>query len=406
MADLFWPGDERAGDVFGEGAFLTAMVRVESAWLAGLVAAGIAPVEAEADLSGLVGEADVAAVASTAESGGNPVLPLLGLLRERAPDDAGRWLHRGLTSQDVVDSALMFCARVALARVREQIDRQADRLAALAHEHRATVMAGRTLTQHAVPITFGLKAARWFDELLDARDGLTGARVPAQLGGAAGTLAATVEAARLGEVAEPAKTARSLAHDVAAALQLDDARPWHTNRSAITRLADALVATTDAYGRIANDVLLLARPEIGELAEAPGRGGSSTLPHKANPILSVLVRRAALAAPALAAQLHQAAAESVDERAGGWHVEWSALSTLARRTVVAASQTTELLEGLCVDTDRMAANAEAAATRLLAEQASLAGQLGGRPADALSAYLGASEELIDAVLDRYHGGTR
>jgi 3-carboxy-cis,cis-muconate cycloisomerase len=130
------------------------------------------------------------------------------------------------------------------------------------------------------------------------------------------------------------------------------------------------------------------------------------MPQKANPVLSVLVRRAALAAPALAAQLHLAAAESVDERAdGGWHVEWSALATLARRTVVAASQTTELLGGLQVDTQRMADNAEAASASLLAEQASVAGRLGVDPVEAPSAYLGATSQLIDAVLDRYRGGT-
>jgi 3-carboxy-cis,cis-muconate cycloisomerase len=407
MADLFWPGDERAGDVFGQGAFLAAMVQVESAWLEALARAGIAPTDAGADLSGLLETADVASVAAGAESGGNPVLPLVALLRERVPSDVARaWLHRGLTSQDVVDSALMLCAREALDTVRSDVDRQAETLAVLADQHRDVVMAGRTLTQHAVPITFGLKAAQWLAGLLDARDQLAGVRLSAQLAGAAGTLAATVEAARIAEVAEPVKAARSVATDAAAILQLDDALPWHTNRGAVTRLADAFSAATDAWGRIANDVLVLARPEIAEVAEPPGRGGSSTMPHKANPVLSVLVRRAALAAPTLAAQLHLAATQSVDERAdGGWHVEWSALATLARRTVVAASQSTELLAGLQVDTQRMADNAEVASVSLLAEQASVAEQLGGETVPATSAYLGATSELVDAVLDRYRGGT-
>ncbi|RNM17021.1 lyase family protein [Nocardioides pocheonensis] len=408
MADLFWPGDERAGELFGQGAFLAAMVRVESAWLGALVTAGIAPTRARADLDTVVGPADLAGISAAAESGGNPVIALVDLLRTRGGDaEAASWIHRGLTSQDVVDTALMLCARDAVGSVLAECDQQAERLAHLADLHRGTVMAGRTLTQHAVPITFGLKVARWLEGLLDAREQLAGVRLPAQLGGAVGTLAATVELARLGDVAEPAKAARSVTSEAAAALGLDDALPWHTNRSPVTRLADALVATTDAYGRIANDVLVLARPEIGEVAEAAGRGGSSTMPHKANPILSVLVRRAALAAPALAAQLHLAAAESVDERAdGGWHVEWSALSTLARRAVVAASQTTELLEGLRVDRDRMAANAQAAASSLLAEQASIAAQAADGPAERLADYLGASEQLVDAVLARYHGGTR
>ena len=408
MADLYWPGDERADDVFSQRAFLAAMVRVESGWLAALVAAGIAPTRARADLAALVVEADLAEVSAAAESGGNPVIPLVDLLRLRGGDaEAASWIHRGLTSQDVVDSALMLCARDALTRIRVDLDRQTAALAALAVQHRGTVMAGRTLTQHAVPITFGLKAAQWLAGLLDARDQLAGIRLPAQLGGAAGTLSATVEMARLGDAAEPVKATRSVATEAAAILELDDAVPWHTNRGAVTRLADALIAATGAWGRIANDVLVLARPEIAELAEPMGRGGSSTMPHKANPILSVLVRRAALAAPALVAQLHLAAAESIDERAdGSWHVEWSALATLARRAVVAASQTTELLEGLQVDAARMAANADAAATSLLAEQAAIAERLGGETVDGPSAYLGANEELVDAVLERYRGRVR
>ena len=125
--------------------------------------------------------------------------------------------------------------------------------------------------------------------------------------------------------------------------------PWHTSRGAVTRLGDALVGCTDAWGRVAADVTTLARPEIGELREAAvaGRGGSSTMPQKQNPVLAVLVRRAAIAAPALAATLHAAAALAVDERPdGAWHVEWATLRTLSRYSVVAAAQTTELLAGL------------------------------------------------------------
>ena len=405
MADLYWPGDERAGDVFGQGAFLAAMVRVESAWLGSLVAAGIAPPHARADLTTLVGATDLDAISAAAESVGNPVPAVLDLLRARSGAEAAQWIHRGLTSQDVVDSALMLCAREAVEAVAGDLDRQAAVLAVLAERHRGTLMAGRTLTQHAVPITFGLKAARWLDGVLDAREQLAVVRLPAQLGGAVGTLAATGELARLSDVVARGLAARAAAAGAPATRGLADARPWHTNRSIITRLGDALAGACDAWGRIANDVLVLARPEIGELAEPPGRGGSSTMPHKANPVLSVLVRRAALAAPARAAELHGAAAASVDERAdGGWHVEWSALATLARRTVVAASQTTELLEGLQVDADRMGSNAEAASSALLAEQASVADRHGGEVAGSPAAYVGATAELVDAVLERYRRG--
>jgi 3-carboxy-cis,cis-muconate cycloisomerase len=155
----------------------------------------------------------------------------------------------------------------------------------------------------------------------------------------------------------PVGTSREGA-DLARRLGLDDARPWHTQRRPVTRVADALVAATDACGRIARDVLTLTRAEIGELSEARG-GGSSSMPHKANPVLSVLVRRAALTTPQLAATLHLAAADQVDERAdGAWHAEWDTLRLLARRSVVAVSQTAELLDGLRVHPDRMAENLE------------------------------------------------
>jgi len=396
MADLYWPGDERAGDVFGQSAFLSAMVRVEQAWLTALVAADLAPVDA--DLVALVRDDDVATVCAGAESGGNPVIPLLDLLRTRsASPETAAWIHRGLTSQDVVDTALMLCARVAISRLQSEVDQQASALAALVDRHRATVMAGRTLTQHAVPITFGLKAAQWLAGLLDVRDALAAAETPVQFGGAAGTLAATVETARIGGSSDPAKVALAVAAEASASLGLTESRPWQTNRGAVTRIGDVLVTATDAWGRMANDVLVLSRPEIGELSEATG-GGSSTMPHKANPVLSVLVRRAALASPGLAAQLHLAAAESVDERAdGAWHLEWSTLATLARRTVVAAAQTTELVRGLRVDAERMRATADASAD-LLTEQRSLGGDALG-PAS----YLGAGDHVIDAILDRYRG---
>ena len=148
------------------------------------------------------------------------------------------------------------------------------------------------------------------------------------------------------QVGGPVGTSREGAADLAGRLGLADAPPWHTQRRPVTRAGDALVAATDACGRIARDVLVLGRPEIGELSEAVG-GGSSSMPHKANPVLSVLVRRAALTTPQLAATLHLAAADQVDERAdGAWHAEWDTLRLLARRTAVAASQTAELLEGL------------------------------------------------------------
>ncbi|GGU38884.1 lyase family protein [Nocardioides albus] len=410
---LLWPGEERAGDLFSEAAYLAAMVRVEEAWLAAIVSSGITPEEARTPLAGLVSPDDVPGLAEGAEAGGNPVIGLVKLLRSRLEGESARWLHKGLTSQDVVDTAIVLCLAEVLDRVEEELTAQAAALVGLVREHRATVMAGRTLTQHAVPITFGLKAATWLSGLSDAAEGLRRARtsLPAQVGGAAGTLAAVVGLARLRGLADPVAAAQTAAAITATTLGLAPRIPWHTNRAPLTAAADALVTASDVWGRIAGDITLLTRPEIGELAEpaGEGRGGSSTMPHKSNPVLSVLVRRHALAAPPLAATLHTAAAGYVDERPdGGWHVEWETLATLARRSVVAASQTTELLGGLRVDAARMRATAEAAGADLLAEQRSLTGFVGGEilagteAAAGLDDYLGAADALIDTTVARAH----
>ena len=407
MTDLFWAGDERAGSAMSQTSFLSAMVRVEEAWLAGLVTVGIAPNAAKADLAGLVEPADADRVAAASEAGGNPVIPLVSLLRNRITQsnaDAARWLHRGLTSQDVVDTALMLCLREALDGIDAELTVQVTALSRLADAHRSTVMAGRTLTQHAVPITFGLKAVGWLVGVLDAADALAGTRpaLAVQVGGAAGTSAATTELARGAGLHDPAAAAVELADGLATTLGLAPRPPWHTSRRPVTVVGDALVTATDAWGRIASDVATLGRPEIGEVVEpaVAGRGGSSTMPQKQNPVLSVLVRRAAITTPALAATLHTAAALAVDERPDGpWHAEWATLRTLARRAVVAGSQTTELVSGLRVNSDRMAKTVARAHDALVAEQRSISGE--GAGTDPMT-YLGAADHVIDAVLSRAH----
>jgi 3-carboxy-cis,cis-muconate cycloisomerase len=394
---LLWPGDERAGDVFTDEAVVAAMVRVEAAWLAALHSHGLA--KSADDLRGLVGPGDLPRLSAAAEGGGNPVIPLVTLLRERLADRdpaAAGALHSGLTSQDVLDTAIVLCLRDAAEAIKIDLTGQITALSGLADRHRGTRMAGRTLTQHAIPITFGLKAATWLQAVLDARDLLLAATasLPVQIGGAAGSLAAPTV------LAGSPERALDLITVTADGLGLPARPPWHTARTPLTRFADALVTCTDAWGRIANDVLLANRPEFGELTEpaADGRGGSSAMPQKRNPVLSVLIRRAALAAPPLAATMHLAAAEAVDERPdGSWHVEWSTLRTLARRTTVAASQTAELLAGLQVDAERMAGTLAAARPGIDAERDKLGDD---------GPYLGATDRLIDAALDRAQEGTR
>lgn len=401
--DILWPGDDRAGDPFSGFALLRSMVEVETAWLEALVSAGIAPADAADDLAASLRPDDVATVAAAAGASGNPASPLVALLRERLEQrnpSAAQWLHRGLTSQDVVDTALVLQLAATVRRLRADLLGQVTALAELAAEHRDTPTVARTLTQPAVPTTFGMKAAVWLTGVLDALERLDRLRFPAQLGGAAGTRSASVELASGRE--DPVGVATSLATTTASSLGLDPADPWHTVRTPLLDAADVMLRCTDAWGHLAADVLLLGRPEVGGVEETSG-GGSSTMPQKANPVAAVLVRRAALAAPQLLATLHVASSATVDERPdGGWHVEWDALRTLARHTLTASSHTGQVLDGLVVHPDRLADGLADASPGVLAEQESMAGLSGRTPADS---YAGTIDLLIDNALDRARRAT-
>ncbi|WP_200961927.1 lyase family protein [Phycicoccus sp. Soil803] len=388
---LLEPGSHRSSGVADDAALVAAMLRVEVAWLRALASVGaIDEDDAEAVATTVAGwRPDLKQLGAETEAAGNPVVPLVGALREAIGDERlERLVHRGLTSQDVLDTGLVLIARDGLLRAREDLGTVARALAGLAERHRVTVMAGRTLTQYAVPITFGLKAAQWLSGVLDALDGVDRVveRLPVQCGGAAGTLALAQEL-----TVDPVAAAQALADELALTWP---GLPWHTRRTPVTGVGDALVTACDALGVIASDVALLSRPEVAELREGavPGRGISSTMPHKRNPVLSILVRSAALQAPLLGAQLHVAAGLAVDERPdGAWHSEWPSLRRLLELTVTAASQAAELVSGLEVDGAAMGARVARAADDLLAERGS-----GGKPAD----YLGASSRFIDEVLAR------
>ena len=300
-----------------------------------------------------VGRYDVADVAVRAQGGANPVIPLLADLRSQvaaldtAGIGAGTAVHTSLTSQDVLDSALMLLCRGAVRGLLAELTATTAALAALAEQHTDTLCVGRSLTQHSLPFSFGLKAAQWFHGLAAAARRLEALEFPVQTGGAAGTLAAGTVLTS-GSGLSPLDLSDRLAAELGLAAV---PAPWHTNRLAVTSLGDALAAVTDAAGKIAADVLFLSRPEVAELAEprAAGRGGSSAMPQKQNPVLSVLVRSAALQAPGHAAQLHLAAANFNDERPdGAWHSEWPALRQLLRLGLGAAVQLRELAEGLQV----------------------------------------------------------
>ncbi|MGW1101240.1 3-carboxy-cis,cis-muconate cycloisomerase [Streptomyces sp. NPDC002455] len=345
-AGLLAPG--RAGSAAeaatGDHAFLRALLDAEAALTRAQAARGLAPAAAGRAVTGAAeaGSFDVRELALRARSGGNPVIPLVAALSAAVDEDVRPYLHRGATSQDILDTAAMLVASRTLGIVLGDLGRTADALERLAAAHRDTPMPGRTLTQHAVPTTFGLKAAGWRALVLDARDRLRAVRgaLPVQLGGAAGTLAAFSDG---GDAAGPDLVA-AYAGELGLAEPL---LPWHTLRTPVADLAGALAFTAGALGKAAADVLTLSRTEIGELAEGSG-GGSSAMPHKANPVRATLIAAAARRAPGQAATLYGSLTAEDERPAGAWHAEWEPLRDLLRLVGGAARDAAELTEGLRV----------------------------------------------------------
>ncbi|PTT67923.1 3-carboxy-cis,cis-muconate cycloisomerase [Arthrobacter sp. HMWF013] len=386
----------------GDRAVLAAILAVESGWAAVLEAADLAPAGSAAVVASAAeaGRYDAADIALRAQGGGNPVIPLLADLRKQvsaldtAGIGAGKAIHTSLTSQDVLDTALMLLARNTVDALLADLKCTTTALATLAEKYADALGVGRSLTQHSLPFTFGLRAAQWFHGVAAAGRQLERMEFPVQFGGAAGTLAAGTVMTK-----GAAKDPFDLADALAAQLGLAAApAPWHTNRLAVTSLGNALATVLDAAGKIAADVLFLSRPEVAELAEprAAGRGVSSAMPQKQNPVLSVLIRSAALQAPQLVAQLHLAAANFNDERPdGAWHTEWPALRQLLQLALGAGGQLRELAEGLQVFPDAMRRNLDLAGPLLLAEG------VGAAVAPLLEAKDGRTgKEQLQAVVDQ------
>ncbi|MET8246981.1 3-carboxy-cis,cis-muconate cycloisomerase [Streptomyces sp. NPDC005202] len=343
-----WAGSP-AASATSDTAYLRALLDAEAALTRAQASLGLAPAEAATAVTEAADadRFDVRSLAERARGGGNPVIPLVADLTKAVGEEYGPYVHRGATSQDIMDTATMLVAVRTLDLVLADLARTERALARLAAEHRDTVMPGRTLTQHAVPTTFGLKAVGWRSLVLDARDRITHVRdtLPAQLGGASGTLAAFSAYGAEDATALPAAYARELG------LQAPPL-PWHTLRTPVADLAGCLAFTAGALGKIAADVLTLARTEIAELAEGSG-GGSSAMPHKANPVRSTLIAATARRAPQLAATLYGAVAAEDERPAGAWHAEWEPLRELLRLVGGAARDAAELAEGLQVDADAM-----------------------------------------------------
>jgi 3-carboxy-cis,cis-muconate cycloisomerase len=351
---LFDPMSRRGPvpDLVGDAAYLQAMLATEASLARAAARVGLVP----ADIAVLITDAcdakrfDIPELGRAAAASGNPVVPLVEQLRRAVGDRAAPYVHHGATSQDIIDTATMLVAREALAALLVIIDSAGDAAARLASEHRRTVMAGRTLLQQALPTTFGAKAAGWLSGLDDAVHLLASVRdrrLSVQLGGGAGTLAALHPHGR--------RVVEFLAEELG--LGVPD-MPWHTNRSRIAVLGGALGVTAAALAKPARDVTLLAQTEIGEVREGvPGRGGSSAMPHKRNPIAAITTLANTAQAPGLVATILTAAAGHEHERAAGaWHAEWHPLRELFTAVGSAAAWLADCLTYLEVDPDRMRAN--------------------------------------------------
>lgn len=373
-----------------DAAWVRAMLRAEAEL--SLAAADIGLVDTSAAMA-VAGAAatltvDVAALATDARASGNPVVPLVSALRAAVGETHAAAVHPGATSQDIMDTASMLVCRAALDSIDRDVTACLDALAALADEHRGSVAAARTLTQYAVPTTFGARAAGWLVALCDARTRLRQLTLPVQLGGAAATMAATVSVS-------DETVARALIPAFAQRLGLaDPVLPWHTARAPVRRIGEAAAEVAGMLGKIGLDVQTGCRTEIGELSEprAPGRGGSSAMPHKRNPVLSTLIVAAARQIGGPSATL-AAALLAADERpAGDWHAEWAALRETLRLSGGAAHTAAELCAGLEVHSERMRENVLAHQGDLLAEQRKLGGE---------GDYLGLTATFVDRALAHY-----
>jgi 3-carboxy-cis,cis-muconate cycloisomerase len=364
---LFLPifGSAAVAEAFSDRATVQAMLDFEAALAVAEAEVGVIPATAVAPIKSACDASlfDIAEIGSAAGPAGNVAIPLVKALTAKVNEKARGYVHWGATSQDVIDTA--FALR-AMPDIEGELSAAMDALVALIREHRSTVMPGRTLMQQALPITLAFKAAVWLSALTGAAARLRHAKAEAltlQFGGAAGTLAA------LGE--DGAKVKAALARE----LDLKEAPiTWHTERGRIFDMAAALAALCGACTKIASDVLLLMQTEVGEALEpaAASKGGSSTLPHKRNPVGAVAIRANHRRVAGLMATITFALEQEHERSAGAWAAEWETLRELLSLAAGSIERLAEMLAGLELDPARMRANLDATLGLPLAESLMMA----------------------------------
>ena len=360
--------DPELATLFSDAAELRALLEVEAALARVEGRLGIIPAEAAEKISAAAARfaPEPGALAAGTANAGIPIPALVAALRAAVGDDeAAGFVHWGATSQDIIDSGLVLRLREAIVLLEARLERLAQGLAALAETHRTTVMVGRTRGQQAVPTSFGLKAATWLAPLLRAQTRLAELKPRLLLlsfGGAAGNLSAFGD------------RGLELAEALAADLQLGlPAAPWHVQRDGIAEFGSWLTLVTGSLGKLGQDVLLLAQNEVGELREGgKDRGGSITMPQKANPVSSEVLVTLAQMNAGLLANLQRAMLQEQERGGPGWQLEWLTLPQMVVATGAALRHAEELTAGLEVDAARMRANLEASQGLVLAEAASFA----------------------------------
>ena len=359
MAEVFCDQGRLQGMLDFEAALARAQARV------GLIPqAAVAPI-AQACLASLY---DVDALGSAIATAGNSAIPLvkaLGKLIASEDADAERYVHLGATSQDVMDTGLVLQLRRGVELIEADLARLGEVLAAQAQRYATVPLAGRTWLQHATPVTLGMKIAGWLGAVTRSRQRLVELKprlLVLQFGGASGTLAA------LGEHAMP------VAEALAAELQLSlPEQPWHTQRDRLVEFASVLGLIAGSLGKLGRDISLLMQTEAAEVFEpsAPGKGGSSTMPHKRNPVGSAVLISAATRVPGLLSILFSAMPQEHERSLGLWHAEWETLPEICCVVSGALAQALSIARGLEVDSARMARNLDLTHGLVLAEAVSI-----------------------------------
>ncbi|WP_226488371.1 3-carboxy-cis,cis-muconate cycloisomerase [Pseudomonas sp. B20] len=358
-------------EIFSDEGRVQGMLDFEAALARAQARIGLIPPEVVADIE-LSCDArlfDFDALAIAIGSAGNSAIPLVKALGKQIAArsaEAERYVHMGATSQDVMDSGLVLQLRRAIVLLERDLTRLADAMAEQAQRHAGTPLAGRTWLQQATPVTLGMKIAGWLGAVTRHRQRLNEIKprlLCLQFGGASGSLAA------LGD------QAFSVAEALAGELQLAlPEQPWHTQRDRLVEFAGLLGLIAGSLGKLGRDVSLLMQTEVGEVFEpsAPGKGGSSTMPHKRNPVGAAVMISTATRAPGLVATMLAAMPQEHERSLGLWHAEWETLPELCCLVSGSLQQALQVIPGLQVDAERMAINLQSTKGLVLAEAVSIA----------------------------------